>query len=279
MTASARHALRPRRPGRPAPPASSAPERPCRSATSGTCRPTSGSSTRPTCSTPSHYAEWLDLLTDDIHYVMPVRVTTALGAGFDTSPGHGALRRGQVLAVAAGSPGSSPSMPGPKTRRPGCVTTSPTSAHSPPRTPTTSSSTPAVLLFRSRGDVREAALISAGREDLLRRTRRRLAAGPPRTILVDDSVHAHAEPGDLPVSGASGPPDPGPGQAAGLTGTPHGGRSRWRNEFAEVRISRVRHPQRLTAADRVAQVRPVGRPVPAGARGADLAGHRRRSRP
>src|SRR5699024_6076261 len=33
------------------------------------------------------YEAWLDTLTDDIHYVMPVRVTTALGAGFDTSPG------------------------------------------------------------------------------------------------------------------------------------------------------------------------------------------------
>ena len=28
-----------------------------------------------------------DTLTDDVHYIMPVRVTTALGAGFDTSPG------------------------------------------------------------------------------------------------------------------------------------------------------------------------------------------------
>ena len=33
------------------------------------------------------YRPWLDMLTDDIHYVMPVRVTTARGAGFDTSPG------------------------------------------------------------------------------------------------------------------------------------------------------------------------------------------------
>src|SRR5436305_1728139 len=33
------------------------------------------------------YDHWLDTLTDDIHYLMPVRVTTALGAGFDTSPG------------------------------------------------------------------------------------------------------------------------------------------------------------------------------------------------
>ena len=44
-----------------------------------------------------------------------------------------------------------------------------------------------VLLYRSRGDVREAALISAGREDLLRR------AGDGwllarRTITADDSV-------------------------------------------------------------------------------------------
>ena len=44
-----------------------------------------------------------------------------------------------------------------------------------------------VLLYRSRGDVREAALISAGREDLLRRAGDgwQLAR---RTILVDDSV-------------------------------------------------------------------------------------------
>ena len=33
------------------------------------------------------YEAWLDLLTEDIHYLMPVRVTTAAGAGFDTSPG------------------------------------------------------------------------------------------------------------------------------------------------------------------------------------------------
>ena len=33
------------------------------------------------------YEAWLDTLTDDVRYVMPVRVTTARGAGFDTSPG------------------------------------------------------------------------------------------------------------------------------------------------------------------------------------------------
>ena len=45
----------------------------------------------------------------------------------------------------------------------------------------------ATLLFRNRGDVREGAFVSAGREDLLRRT----PAGwklARRTIMVDDSV-------------------------------------------------------------------------------------------
>ena len=52
----------------------------------------------------------------------------------------------------------------------------------------------AVLLFRSRGDVREPSLISAGREDLLRRDpcRRVPSAGhwmlARRTISVDESV-------------------------------------------------------------------------------------------
>ena len=45
----------------------------------------------------------------------------------------------------------------------------------------------ATLLFRNRGDVREGSFVSAGREDLLRRTADgwKLAR---RTILVDDSV-------------------------------------------------------------------------------------------
>ena len=45
----------------------------------------------------------------------------------------------------------------------------------------------ASLLFRSRGDVREAAFVSAGREDLLRRTPDgwKLAR---RTIMVDEAV-------------------------------------------------------------------------------------------
>src|SRR5882757_10994748 len=33
------------------------------------------------------YSDWLELLAEDIHYLMPVRVTTALAAGYDTAPG------------------------------------------------------------------------------------------------------------------------------------------------------------------------------------------------
>ena len=33
------------------------------------------------------YDEWLSRIADDVHYLMPVRVTTALGAGYSTSPG------------------------------------------------------------------------------------------------------------------------------------------------------------------------------------------------
>ena len=41
------------------------------------------------------------------------------------------------------------------------------------------------------------------------------------------------------MSEASGPPDRGPGQAAGLPGTPQGEPITMGNEFADVRISRI----------------------------------------
>ena len=53
----------------------------------GTCRRISSWWTRRTCWTPSNTRRGFETLTDDIRYVMPVRVTTARGAGFDTSPG------------------------------------------------------------------------------------------------------------------------------------------------------------------------------------------------
>ena len=132
------------------------------------------------------YEEWLDLLTDDIHYVMPVRVTTALGAGFDTSPGMAhfdedkyslSRRVARFLTEHAWTED-------PPSRLRHYVTNVRAFATEDDDHIVVDS---AVLLFRSRGDVRDAALISAGREDLLRRTPAgwRLAR---RAILVDESV-------------------------------------------------------------------------------------------
>lgn len=132
------------------------------------------------------YEEWLDLLTDDIHYVMPVRVTTALGAGFDTAPGMAHFDEDRYSL----------------SRRVARFLTEHAWTEDPPSrlrhhlTNVRTFATPdddhlvvdsGVLLYRSRGDVREAAQVSAGREDLLRRDGDgwKLAR---RTILVDDSV-------------------------------------------------------------------------------------------
>ena len=132
------------------------------------------------------YDEWLDLLTDDIHYLMPVRVTTALGAGYDTSPGMAHFDEDKYSL----------------SRRVARFQTEHAWTEDPPsrlrhhlsnvRTFATEDADhlvveSATLLFRSRGDVREGSLVSAGREDLLRRTPDgwKLAR---RTILVDDSV-------------------------------------------------------------------------------------------
>lgn len=132
------------------------------------------------------YGQWLDLLTDDIHYVMPVRVTTALGAGFDTAPGmahfdedkYSLSRRVARFATEHAWTEDPPS------RLRHLVTNVRAFATEDDEHIVVDS---AVLLFRSRGDVRDAALVSAGREDLLRHT----AAGwrlARRTILVDESV-------------------------------------------------------------------------------------------
>jgi len=132
------------------------------------------------------YEEWLELLTEDIHYLMPVRVTTALGAGYDTSPGMAHFDEDKYSL----------------SRRVARFMTEHAWTEDPPsrlrhhlsnvRTFATEDDDhlvvdSATLLFRSRGDVREGAFVSAGREDLLRRTPVgwQLAR---RTIMVDDSV-------------------------------------------------------------------------------------------
>lgn len=136
------------------------------------------------------YRAWLDLCTDDIHYLMPIRTTTALGAGFDTVPKMAHFDEDKYSLD----------------RRVARFATEHAWTEDPPsrmrhhlsnvRTFATADDDhlvvdSAVLLFRDRGDVRGPSLVSAGREDLLRRV------GDPaedvwhlarRTILVDESV-------------------------------------------------------------------------------------------
>ena len=131
------------------------------------------------------YAGWLDLLCEDIRYVMPVRVTTARGAGFDSLADMGhfdedmyALRkRVQRLATDHAWTEDPPS----RTRH--FVTNIRTFAGGPGELRVES----ALLLFRSRGDTREPDLLSAGRTDLLRETSGGLRLAR-REIIVDESV-------------------------------------------------------------------------------------------
>lgn len=132
------------------------------------------------------YDEWLSRIADDMHYLMPVRVTTALGAGYSTSPGMAHMDENKYSL----------------SRRVARFATEHAWTEDPPsrlrhyvtnvRTFRTEKADEiiaesAVLLFRSRGDVGEAATVSAGREDLLRRT----ATGwqlARRTIMLDEAV-------------------------------------------------------------------------------------------
>lgn len=132
------------------------------------------------------YGAWLDLLAEDIRYVMPVRVTTAAGAGFDTAPGmahfdedkYSLSRRVARFATEHAWTEDPPS------RMRHYLTNVRTFATADPDHLVVDS---AVLLFRSRGDVREAALLSTGREDVLRRHGRGWLLAR-RTIQVDESV-------------------------------------------------------------------------------------------
>jgi phthalate 3,4-dioxygenase subunit beta len=136
------------------------------------------------------FAGWLGLLCEDIRYVMPVRVTTARGAGFDSLADMGhfdedmyALRkRVQRLATDHAWTEDPPS----RTRH--FVTNVRT--FRPEAVPTITGDLrveSALLLFRSRGDTREPSLISAGRTDLLRATPDGLRLAR-REITVDESV-------------------------------------------------------------------------------------------
>lgn len=132
------------------------------------------------------YSDWLDTLTDDIHYIMPVRVTTALGAGYSTSPGmaHWDEDKYSLSRRVARFETEHAWTEDPPSRLRHYLTNVRTFATTEPDHLVVES---AVLLFRSRGDVNEAAQISAGREDLLRNEGGvwRLAR---RSISVDESV-------------------------------------------------------------------------------------------
>lgn len=131
------------------------------------------------------YPAWLDLLCDDIRYVMPVRVTTARGAGFGIQPGmghfdenlYGLRKRVQRLATDHAWTEDPPS----RTRH--FVSNVRTFRRGAAELRAESS----LLLFRSRGDTRPPDLLSAGRSDILRRADDgyRLAR---REIMVDESV-------------------------------------------------------------------------------------------
>lgn len=131
------------------------------------------------------YEAWLDTLTEDIRYVMPVRVTTARGAGFDTSPGmaHFDEDKYSLSQRVARFATEHAWTEDPPSRLRHFVTNVRTFVEDEAHLAVES----AELLFRSRGDVNESALVSCGREDLLRRCgdRWKLAR---RTILVDESV-------------------------------------------------------------------------------------------
>lgn len=135
-----------------------------------------------------HYEDWLALLTDDIHYIMPVRVTTATTSGYDSAPkmAHFDENKYSLGRRVARFLTEHAWTEDPPSRLRHYVANVRTFATEKPDEIVVDS---AVLLYRSRGDVREPAIVSAGREDLLRRLPDgmgwRLAR---RTILVDDSV-------------------------------------------------------------------------------------------
>jgi phthalate 3,4-dioxygenase subunit beta len=131
------------------------------------------------------YEGWLALLTEDIRYVMPVRVTTARGSGFDKLSDMGHFdedmyalgKRVQRLATEHAWTEDPPS----RTRH---FITNVRTFTSGEREWLVES---ALLMFRSRGDTREADLLSAGRSDLLRDSGGGLRLAR-REITVDESV-------------------------------------------------------------------------------------------
>jgi 3-phenylpropionate/cinnamic acid dioxygenase small subunit len=136
------------------------------------------------------YEAWLATMTDDIRYVMPVRVTTARGAGFATSPfprpgmAHFDEDKYSLSQRVARMGTEHVWAEDPPSRLRHFITNVRTFECDDEKHLFVES---AELLFRSRGDVNESALVSCGREDLLRwcDDRWKLAR---RNIITDESV-------------------------------------------------------------------------------------------
>lgn len=132
------------------------------------------------------YEDWLATLADDIHYVMPVRVTTAVGAGYSTSPGmaHWDENKYSLSRRVARFLTEHAWTEDPPSRLRHFITNIRTFESDTADELIVDS---AVLLFRSRGDTNPATQISAQREDVLRTTEDGLVLAR-RVILVDESV-------------------------------------------------------------------------------------------
>jgi phthalate 3,4-dioxygenase beta subunit len=132
------------------------------------------------------YQQWLERMTPDVRYRMPVRVTTARAAGFDTLAGMShfdedlySLRKRVARFETEHAWTEDP--PSRLRHFVSNVRTFRTERADELRVES------AVLVFRSRGDVREPYLLSAGRTDVLRGDGGALRLAS-RDIEVDESV-------------------------------------------------------------------------------------------
>jgi phthalate 3,4-dioxygenase beta subunit len=133
------------------------------------------------------WRRWLDLLTDDVRYVMPVRVTTVRDTGYDARADmahfdedrYAMEKRVQRLLTDHAWTEDPPS----RTRH--LVTNVRCFAHDAGSGTVRAESS--VLLFRSRGDTREPEYVCALRRDVLRETARGYLLAR-REITVEEAV-------------------------------------------------------------------------------------------
>ncbi|GAA1726130.1 MULTISPECIES: 3-phenylpropionate/cinnamic acid dioxygenase subunit beta [Microbacterium] len=132
------------------------------------------------------YEDWLATIADDVHYLMPVRVTTALGAGYTTSPGmaHWDENKYSLSRRVARFLTEHAWTEDPPSRLRHYVTNVRTFETDVEGELIVDS---AVLLFRSRSDTNPASILSAQREDVLRCTEDGYVLAR-RVIMIDESV-------------------------------------------------------------------------------------------